>query len=170
MDRNIYIKILREDGSDYNFLSLPYSERSFDWFDSITFYIKDCLYNNFPACIGVPDNCTSRQVLDDYQNDRYFDFWHMRVSDFRKWYNTVKPYEVAGWGTKYDEFLIINKGLPPIHCEKYLSDLIKNYGFNSEECVFFTFDDKNDLNSAFIEVLDKYQIPDNYIIVYYFDF
>ena len=170
MGRDIHIQILHEDGSYY--IELPYFGRNSDWFDSITFRTEDCHYNNFPACVGIPDNCTSRQVLDDYRtpdnNTDYFDFWHMRVGDFYRWYNTVKPYETAGWVTKYDEFLI-KKGLSPLHCEKYLSDLIENYGFDSEECVFLTFDNKNDLNSALIEAIDKYQIPDDYVIVYYFD-
>lgn len=170
MGRDIYMQILYEDGSYYNYIDLPYYfEGSSDWFDSITFRTKDCHYNIFPACIGIPDNCTSQQVLNDYNKTDYYDFWYMRAGDFRKWYNTVKPYKIAGWGTKYDEFLI-NKGLPPLHCEKYLSNLIKDYGFDSKECVFLTFDNKNDSNSALIETLDKCQIPDNYIIVYYFDY
>jgi len=123
--------------------------RNREWFDNITERGYGDEYETFPCRYGWADEL--EEVYNEYKEWAY-DFRTLSVVDFNEWFEKNRPDIDAGWVTKREAWLYVNKGIVPEYLAHTKSSCVANNTCTiADESEYMCPDD-----AEFITVVDEY--------------
>lgn len=169
MGADIHMKLIKDNKIIEDDL---FEGRNYDWFDDLTGkgYCTNVSYKTLfdIKTAGIPED-SPKEIVDDYNEDWYFDFYWMKLKDFCNWVKTSRPQLEAGWVSTYDAWAYKKKGIIPEEMFKSLASIdeeyIKDYNFIE---IVNKFEPSYYISEYLIN--KGYDIEDeDYKIVFYFD-
>ena len=103
--------------------------RNSDFFADLSGNGYDRVYEKLDIKFGLSE-CAEFEIPKKEQEE-CFNFRHIRVGDFIKWFEVYRPDVVAGWCTKYEAWLYKNKDIAPYELNErlYEDDVIGDREF-----------------------------------------
>ena len=90
------------------------------WFDNLTDYGWDSCYDHLPVKYDLSPESPEELKKEYSEENGYYDFRYIKVSDFLNWFEKYRPDIEAGWVTTYEKWLIEKKGYVPEDVKHYL--------------------------------------------------
>lgn len=140
--------------------------RNTEWFDNITgnYSITNRKYQTFPALSVTSDDVKLEisEALGGIAVNNFYGYFMLKVSDFKVWYDKVRPRRRAGWFNSYDRWCIESFGWIP---NPDTIDVIKP---NSNDATFIEYDDNYEGSYLLLQELAK-TCNDSTILYFCFD-
>lgn len=158
-----------------------YDGRNSDWFGNLTGRaISEPAYVELPYDYDWDNEevkCPLELIERYNRKDKslnccpYYGHRHIKVGDFKGWYNEYKPSLKAGYVSRYDKWLWDTKHIQPNenNIEHYLWSHDEASSDHIVDWVWIEYGDKNEPSTWLMNYLIENETPDDAYLIYCFD-